>query len=395
VTKKQKNGMARKQQAESARQDTLSMLILRDQDMGNEPATVPPEGQLLIYQDGSLRVQVRIDGRTVWLTQRLMAELYQVTVANINQHLKAIYEEGELSPEATIKQFLIVQTEGTRQVSRIVDHYNLDAILAVGYRVRSTRGTAFRQWATARLSELLVKGFTMDDERLKQGRTLGDDYFDELLERIRDIRASERMFYQKITDIYATSIDYDQKAEITQTFFATVQNKLHWAIHGHTAAEIIYWRADAGQPHMGLTTWKNAPHGPIRKADVTVAKNYLTEEEIRELNRIVTMYLDYAEDQARRRKPMYMADWVKKLDAFLAFNERNILTTAGKVSQALAEEWAHVEFEKYEAQRRRLEATTPTSDFDRFVEKTRTLTDQQKAIAEPEKPGRKRRGREL
>ena len=359
--------------------------------MENKTAPVPPEGQLLIYQDGSLRVQVRIDGRTVWLTQRLMAELYHVSVKTVNEHLVNIYAEKELDPAATIRKFQIVQTEGTRQVSRIVDHYNLDAILAVGYRVRSTRGTAFRQWATARLSELLVKGFTMDDERLKQGRTLGDDYFDELLERIRDIRASERMFYQKITDIYATSIDYDPKAEITQTFFATVQNKLHWAIHGHTAAEIIYQRADASQPNMGLTTWKNAPDGPIRKADVSVAKNYLSEEEIRELNRIVTMYLDYAEDQARRRKPMYMADWVKKLDAFLAFNERDILATAGKVSQALAEERAHAEFEKYEAQRRRLEATTPTSDFDRFVEKTRTLTDQQKALPKPEKPGQKQR----
>jgi len=363
--------------------------------MENKPAPVPPEGQLLIYQDGSLRVQVRIDGKTVWLTQRLIAELYQVTVANINQHLKAIYEEGELSPEATIKQFLIVQTEGTRQVSRMIEHYNLDAILAVGYRVRSARGTAFRQWATARLSELLVKGFTMDDERLKQGRTLGDEYFEELLERIRDIRASERMFYQKITDIYATSIDYDPNAEITKTFFATVQNKLHWAIHGHTAAEIIYQRADASQPNMGLTTWKNASHGPIRKVDVTVAKNYLSEEEIRELNRIVTMYLDYAEDQAGRRKPMYMADWVKKLDAFLAFNERDILTNAGKISQAIAEEHAHAEFEKYEAERRRIEATTPTSDFDRFVEKTRKLTDQQKkALPEPKKtPQKKREGK--
>mgnify|MGYP000247651846 CR=1 FL=1 len=359
--------------------------------MENRPASVPPEGQLLIYQDGSLRVQVRIDGATVWLTQRLMAELYQVSVKTVNEHLVNIYAENELDPAATIRKFRIVQTEGTRRVSRLVEHYNLDAILAVGYRVRSARGTAFRQWATARLSELLVKGFTMDDERLKEGRTLGDDYFDELLERIRDIRASERMFYQKITDIYATSIDYDPNAEITQTFFATVQNKLHWAIHGHTAAEIIYQRADAGQPHMGLTTWKNAPHGPIRKADVTVAKNYLTEEEIRELNRIVTMYLDYAEDQARRRKPMYMADWVKKLDAFLAFNERDILTTAGKVSQALAEEHAHAEFEKYEVERRRLEATTPTSDFDRFVEKTRKLSEQQKkALPESGKPERKR-----
>ena len=361
--------------------------------MENKPAPVPPEGQLLIYQDGSLRVQVRIDGRSVWLTQRLMAELYHVSFKTVNEHLVNIYAEKELDPAATIRKFQIVQTEGTRQVSRIVDHYNLDAILAVGYRVRSTRGTAFRQWATARLSELLVKGFTMDDERLKQGRTLGDDYFDELLERIRDIRASERMFYQKITDIYATSIDYDPKAEITQTFFATVQNKLHWAIHGHTAAEIIYRRADASQPNMGLTTWKNAPDGPIRKADVSVAKNYLSEEEIRELNRIVTMYLDYAEDQARRRKPMYMADWVKKLDAFLAFNERDILTTAGKVSQALAEEWAHAEFEKYEAQRRRLEAITPTSDFDRFVEKTRNLTEQQKALPKIEEPAREKRER--
>ncbi|OPY75368.1 MAG: hypothetical protein A4E65_03598 [Syntrophorhabdus sp. PtaU1.Bin153] len=359
--------------------------------MGNEPAPVPPEGQLLIYHDGALRVQVRIDGKTVWLTQRLMAELYQVTTANINQHLKAIYKEGELSPEATIKQFLIVQTEGSRQVSRMVDHYNLDAILAVGYRVRSARGTAFRQWATARLSELLVKGFTIDDERLKQGRTLGDDYFEELLERIRDIRASERMFYQKITDIYATSIDYDPNAEITKTFFATVQNKLHWAIHGHTAAEIIFQRADASQPNMGLTTWKNAPYGPIRKADVIVAKNYLSEEEIRELNRIVSMYLDYAEDQARRRKPMYMADWVKKLDAFLAFNERDILMHAGKVSQALAEEHAHVEFEKYEAERRRVEASTPSSDFDRFVEQTKQMIENEESLPKIEELAQRNR----
>jgi hypothetical protein len=262
-----------------------------------------------------------------------------------------------------------------RQVSRMVDHYNLDAIIGVGYRVRSARGTAFRQWATARLSEFLVKGFTLDDKRIKDGRTLGDQYFDELLERIRDIRASERLFYQKITDIYATSIDYDSRAKITQTFYATVQNKLHWAIHGRTAAEIIRERADASKPHMGLTTWKNAPRGPIRKADVTVAKNYLTEEEIRELNRIITMYLDYAEDQARRRRPMHMANWVKKLDVFLEFNERNILTHAGKISQELAQEHAEREFGKYEAKRRRLEATTPTSDFDKAVEKMKRLGD--------------------
>ncbi len=266
--------------------------------MENKTVSIPSEGQLLIYQDGALQVQVRLDGKTVWLTQRLMAELYQVSVKTVSEHLMNIYAH----------EHLCVRRTGPG-----------------GYRVRSGRGTAFRQWATARLSELLVKGFTMDDERIKAGRTLGDDYFEELLERIREIRASERLFCQKITDIYATSIDYDPSAGITETFFATAQNKLHWAIHGHTAAEIIYHRAEAGKPHLGLNTWKNAPNGPVRKTDVTIAKDYLTEEEIRELNRIVTMYLDYAEDQARRHKPMHMAHWVKKLDAFLQFNERNIL----------------------------------------------------------------------
>lgn len=341
--------------------------------MSNELTPAPPDGQLLIYQDGGLHIQVRLDGRTVWLTQRAMAELYQVSVPTINEHLANIYKESELDTEATIRKFLIVQTEGSRQVSRTIDHYNLDAILAVGYRVRSARGTAFRQWATSRLSELLVKGFTLDDERIKAGHTLSGGYFDELLERIRDIRASERLFYQKITDIYATSIDYRPDADITQTFFATVQNKLHWAIHGRTAAELIRERADADKPHMGLTTWKNAPHGPVRKTDVTVAKNYLTEEEIRELNRVVTMYLDYAEDQARRRKPMHMADWIGKLDAFLAFNERDIMTHAGAFSHQLAEDHALDAFEKYETERRRLEATTPTSDFDKAVEEVRRL----------------------
>jgi len=340
--------------------------------MASEP--LPPEsGQLLIYQDGATRLQVRLEGRTVWLPQRLIAELYQVSVKTVNEHLINIYDDGELERGATIRKFRIVQREGDRDVTRTIEHYNLDAILAVGYRVRSARGTAFRQWATARLTELLVKGFTLDDERLKEGRTLGADYFDELLERIRDIRASERLFYQKITDIYATSIDYDPMHPISQTFFATVQNKLHWAIHGQTAAEVIACRADATKPHMGLTTWKNAPHGPIRKADVTVAKNYLTEEEIRQLNRIVTMYLDYAEDQARRHKPMHMADWVKKLDAFLQFNERNILTHAGTVSHELAQEHAHREFEKYDTRRRQLEAEKPTSDFDRAVERVKRL----------------------
>lgn len=336
-------------------------------------APAPPHGQVLIYQDGATRLQVRLEGRTVWLSQRLISELFQVSVKTANEHLVNIYSEGELDPEATIRSFRIVQTEGTRQVARAIDHYNLDAILAVGYRVRSARGTAFRQWATARLSELLVKGFTLDDERLKEGRSLGSDYFDELLERIRVIRASERMFYQKITDIYATSIDYDPAHPLSQTFFATVQNKLHFAIHGRTAAEVIKGRADAAQPHMGLTTWKNAPHGPIRKADVTVAKNYLSQPEIAELNRIVTMYLDFAEDQARRKKPMHMAEWVQRLDAFLQFNERNILTHAGAVSHQLAEEHAHAQFDRYEAERRRLEAAQPSSDFDRAVEEVMRL----------------------
>lgn len=341
---------------------------------GDALAPTPPgSGQLLIYQDGATRLQVRLEGRTVWLPQRYIAQLYQISVPTVNEHLASIYAEGELDREATIRSFRIVQREGERDVTRSIDHYNLDAILAVGYRVRSARGTAFRQWATAQLRDLLVKGFVLDDERLKDGRTLGADYFDELLERIRDIRASERMFYQKITDIYATSIDYDPTHPVSQTFFATVQNKLHWAIHGRTAAEVITERADASLPHMGLTTWKNAPHGPIRRADVTVAKNYLSEEEIRALNRIVSMYLDFAEDQAQRRRPMHMAEWVERLDAFLQFNERNVLTHAGSVSHQLAERHAHAELEKHEAERRRLAAAQPTSDFDEAVEEVKRL----------------------
>jgi len=332
-----------------------------------------PGGQVLIYRDGETRLQVRLEGRTAWLPQRLIADLFQVSVPTVNEHLASIYGDGELAPEATIRRFRIVQREGDRDVARDVEHYSLDVILAVGFRTRSARGTAFRQWASARLAELLVKGFTLDDERIKAGRTLGADYFDELLERIRDIRASERLFYQKVTDIYATSIDYDPAHPISQTFFATVQNKLHWAIHGHTAAEIIRERADASQPNMGLTTWKNAPRGPLRRTDVTIAKNYLHEDEIRELNRIVSMYLDYAEDQAKRHQPMHMADWVAKLDAFLQFNERNILTHAGTVSHELAAEHAHLQFEQHEAERRRLEAGEPVSDFDRAVEAVERL----------------------
>ncbi len=337
------------------------------------PGPAAPEGQILIYNDGATRLQVRLEGRTVWLSQRLIAELFQVSVPTVNEHLANIYADGELDSGATLRSFRIVQTEGSRQVTRAIDHYSLDAILAAGYRIRSARGTAFRQWATARLAELLVKGFTMDDERLKEGRSPGAGYFDELLERIRDIRASERVFYQKITDIYATSIDYDPTHPLSQTFFATVQNKLHFAIHGRTAAELVKGRADATQAHIGLATWKNAPHGPIRKADVTVAKNYLSQPEITELNRIVTMYLDFAEDQARRKKPMHMGEWTERLDAFLQFNERNVLTHAGAVSHELAEEHAHAQFERYHAQRRKLEAAQPSSEFDLAVKEVKRL----------------------
>jgi len=357
--------------------------------MGNDLVPQPAPDQILIYRDGDLKLRVRLAGQTVWLTQRLIADLFQVSIKTANEHLSNIFEERELEPATTIRKFRIVQSEGSRQVSRSIDHYSLEAVLAVGYRVRSNRGTAFRQWATERLSELLIKGFTLDDERMKNGRTLGNDYFDELLERIRDIRASERLFYQKITDIYATSIDYDSSAEITQNFFATVQNKLHWAIHGHTAAEIIRYRADAGKPNMGLTTWRNAPQGPIRRADVTVAKNYLGEQELRELNRIVSMYLDYAEVQARRQRPMHMIDWASKLDAFLQFNEWNVLSHAGAISHQLAEKHALQEFEKYDAHRLRLAAEQPTSDFDRVVAQVKHLVEGKRG----QKPGQKAAGK--
>jgi hypothetical protein len=328
--------------------------------------------EIIVYQteDGQAKVQVRLEGGTVWLTQAAMADLYQTSRENITLHVGNIYEDKELPEKATCKEYLLVRIEGERQVQRPIKHYNLDMILAIGYRVRSHRGTQFRQWATARLREFLVKGFVLDDERLKEGRTLGADYFDELLERIRDIRSSERLFYQKITDIYAQcSADYDPRSSITQEFFATVQNKLHWAIHGRTAAELIAERADADKLHMGLTTWKNAPKGKIRKTDISIAKNYLNEYELRRLNRIVTMYLDYAEEQAERRHAMTMRDWVEKLDAFLKFNEKDILTNPGKVSAEVAHRLADTEFAKYEKKRLDWESQNPSSDFDKVVQK--------------------------
>ena len=333
----------------------------------------PLAGQMLIYQDAGLNLQVRLDGQTVWLTQLQMADLFQTSPQNITLHIAGIYEEGELSEVATCKDYLQVRLEGTRQVQRKLKHYSLDMILAVGYRVRSQRGTQFRQWATSRLGELLVKGFTLDDERIKAGRTLGKDYFDELLARIRDIRSSERLFYQKITDIYATSIDYDRDDEMTQTFFKTVQNKMHWAAHGHTAAEIVRRRADASQPSMGLTAWKNAPHGAVRKTDVAVAKNYLNQDELQELNLIVSAYLDFAELQARGRRPMHMRDWITKLDDFLRLSDRDVLTNAGKISHALAEEHAHSQFVRYEEHRRQTETEAASSDFDRAIEQVNSL----------------------
>jgi hypothetical protein len=357
------------------------------------PAPDEPSPGLVLYTspDGLARLQLRIEHKTLWLTQAQMASIFQTTKQNISLHIQNVFAERELPPEATVKQYLTVQSEGSRRVERLLDHYSLDVVIAVGYRVRSTRGTQFRQWATNTLREYLTKGFAIDDERLMAGRSIGADYFDELLERIRAIRASERRFYQKITDIYATSIDYDKDSPITQDFYATVQNKLHWAIHGRTAAEIITERADATKPNMGLTTWKNAPAGPIRKVDVSIAKNYLSPKEIEALNRVVTMYLDYAEDQAMRQRPMHMADWATKLDGFLEFNERNILTHAGRVSADMARQHAEQEFAKHEAALRIREATNPTSDFDKAVEQIKRLEQQPPRESTPSKRQAKRK----
>ena len=319
---------------------------------------------ILIYQmeDGKTKIDVRLENETVWMTQKAISELYQKGVNTINEHIKNIYSEGELEEKRTIRKNRIVQIEGIREVERDVAFYNLQMIIAVGYRVRSSRGTQFRRWATERLNEYLVKGFTMDDERLKEMRNLGDDYFDELLERIRDIRASEKRFYKKITDIYGLAIDYNPKSEEAKIFFATVQNKLHFAIHGHTAAELIEERADALKDNMGLTTWKGEK---VRMGDVVIAKNYLSEKEMKSLNRIATMYLDYAEDQAERRNPMYMKDWEEKLNAFLKFNEREILMNAGNISSEVAKELAEKEYEKFNQKRLTVHEK---DDFDMYLE---------------------------
>ena len=320
-----------------------------------------PQSEIILYQteDGRTRVQCRFENETLWLTQAQIAELFETTPQNVTLHLKGIFAEGELVEAATCKDYLQVRSEGGREVSRKLRHYRLEAILAVGFRVRSHRGTQFRQWATARLSEYLVKGFTMDDERLKNPPGPGQkDYFDELLERIRDIRSSERRFYQKVLDIYATSVDYTPDAEQSQRFFAAVQNKMHWATHGHTAAEVIAERADAAKPFMGLQTTR--PGGIVRKDDVAVAKNYLTEDELQVLNRIVNLYIEYAELQALERKAMTMQDWITKLDEFLKISGRKLLDHAGKISAEFAKAKAELEYARYrkllDAQPQRVDA---------------------------------------
>jgi len=307
-----------------------------------------PRSEILLYQteDGRTRIECRFEDETIWLTQALIAELFQIGVNTVNHHLKETFESGEIREDATIRRYRIVRLEGNRQVTRELDHYSLPAILAVGYRVRSHRGTQFRQWATARLTEYLVKGFTMDDERLKNPPGKDQkDYFDELLERIRDIRSSERRFYQKVLDIYATSVDYSPDTEMSQLFFATVQNKMHWAAHGHTAAEVIHQRADADQPLMGLKTTR--PGGVIHKDDVSIAKNYLDEKELHALNLIVNFYLEFAEFQALNRKPMTMQDWIRKLDEFLKLSGRDLLERTGTISADEARAKAEIEYARY------------------------------------------------
>ena len=309
-------------------------------------------------------VEMRYEDENIWLTQKMLATLYGVNVRTINEHIKKIYSDAELEEQSTIRKYRIVQREGSRQVSREVTHYNLQMIVAVGFKVNNERAVQFRKWANHIVKEYTIKGWVMDDDRLKNGDSvLTKKYFDKLLEHIREIRISERRFYQKITDIYATSIDYDKTAKTTKLFFAKVQNKMHFAVHGHTAAELIYERANAAKHHMGLSTWGAAPDGKIVKSDVSVAKNYLTEQEMHSLERIVSAYLDLAEDRAERHIPMTMEDWAKRLDLFLLADDREILQDAGKVTAEIAKAKAETEFEKYRVIQDRLFV----SDFDKYL----------------------------
>lgn len=330
------------------------------------------KGKILIYQNekGNTRIDVYFEEENIWMTQKSLAELYQVSVPTINEHIKNIIEEGELYPEATIRNFLIVQTEGQRQVNREVQHYSFQMVLAIGYRVRSLVGMHFRNWASSILTEYTKKGFAMNDDRLKNPQPFGADYFDELLERIRDIRASEKRFYEKIKAIYATSIDYDTEDEKAMLFFKTVQNKLHFSIHGHTAAELIAERADSAKDNMGLTTFKGAK---VRKGDVDNAKNYLKEDEMTALNRVVTMYLDYAEDQASQHIPMHMADWEEKLNDFLNFTGRKVLDNAGRMSADQARNIAEDQYELYDHNRRQLE-----NDIDQLRNEAKRINGEKK-----------------
>jgi len=353
----------------SLSQPLLSGIILVPMKKKNQIIPNNSFTKFLLYTtpNGKVKVEIFLSNETVWLTQKKISELFDVESNTITYHLKEIYESGELDKDSTTRKIRAVQNEGGRAINRELEFYNLDAIISVGYRVNSAQATQFRIWATERLKEYIIKGFTMDDERLKDPNGFfGHDYFEEQLARVRDIRSSERRMYQKVTDIYAQcSADYDPDEEITKQFFATVQNKLHFAITGKTAAEIIHERVDSKKQNMGLTVWKNAPKGEIRETDVIIAKNYLQEKELDHLNRIVTMYLDYAEMQAGRGVIMYMKDWVAKLDTFLKFNERDILADTGKVSHEVAEALALKEYEKYRVEQDR----NYISDFDREVKK--------------------------
>ena len=312
-------------------------------------------------QQGS--IEMRYEDENIWLTQKMMATLYDVDVRTINEHIKKIYSDSELEEDATIRNFRIVQTEGSRQVTRDTKHYNLQMIIAIGFKVNSERAVQFRKWVNQIAKDYTIKGWVMDDERLKRGTYLTEKYFDEQLERIREIRASERKFYQKITDLYATAIDYDKNAATTRRFYATVQNKMHYAVHGHTAAELIVERADHTKEHMGLTTWADAPDGKIKKSDVTVAKNYLSQDEMKQLNRMVTAYLDFAENMTLRHIPLTMQDWEMRLNSFIEMFDYGILQDAGKVSAEIAKLHAETEFEKYRVIQDRLFM----SDFDRYM----------------------------
>ena len=308
-------------------------------------------------------IEMRYEDENIWLTQKMMATLYDVSVAAINQHIKKVYDDSELEPGSTIKKYLIVQNEGARQVQRETNHYNLQMIIAVGFKVNNERAVQFRKWANSIVKEYTIKGWVMDDERLKRGTYLTEKYFDEQLERIREIRASERKFYQKITDLYATAIDYDKNAAATRRFYATVQNKMHYAVHGHTAAELIVERADHTKEHMGLTTWTDAPDGKIKRSDVTAAKNYLSQDEMKQLNRMVTAYLDFAESMTLRHIPLTMQDWEKRLNSFIEMFDYGILQDAGKVTAEIAKLHAETEFEKYRVIQDRLFM----SDFDKYM----------------------------